>query len=47
MEAAAGHSCGIGFRAAEHLESHPEYAWQAPLLRDLPAGTWAAFAAPK
>ena len=45
LEAALGHPCGIGFRAAPHLAQHPDYAWQKPLLRDLPAGPWTAFAA--
>jgi Phospholipase B len=38
--AAAGHACGIGFSAASHLGTHPELAWQQPVLRDLPAGPW-------
>ncbi len=45
MEASLGHPCGIRFHAAEHLARHPDYAWQKPLLRDLPGGPWAAFAA--
>jgi hypothetical protein len=45
LTAAAGHACGIGFKAADHLAAHPEFAWQKPLLRDLPAGTWTTFAA--
>ena len=30
LTAALGHSCGIGFNAAEHLRKHPEFAWQRP-----------------
>ena len=45
FEAAVGHPCGLDFRAAPHLERHPEFAWTKPLLRDLVAGKWAAFAA--
>jgi hypothetical protein len=35
--AGMGHPCGVEFDAASHLKSHPEYAWQAPELRDLKA----------
>jgi hypothetical protein len=45
FEAAVGHPCGLDFRAAAHLEKHPEYAWTKPLLRDLVAGKWTAFSA--
>lgn len=38
--AAAGHACGIDFRAAEHLKAHPEFSWQKDLLRDLPSRPW-------
>ena len=38
--AAAGHACGTEFSAATHLERHPELAWERPVLRDLPGGTW-------
>jgi hypothetical protein len=38
--AAAGHACGLNFKAAPHLKEHPEFSWQAPLLRDMPAGKW-------
>ena len=40
-----GHACGITFRAAEHLATHPELAWQKPLLRDLVAYPWTPFRA--
>jgi len=45
FEAAMGHACGISFRAAPHLQQHPELAWQKPLLRDLIAYPWTEFAA--
>jgi len=45
FEAALGHPCGLVFRAAPHLAGHPEWGWLKPLLRDLPAGPWTAFAA--
>jgi hypothetical protein len=45
LEAAMGHACGLPFRAAEHVARHPEQAWQAPLLRDLPARPWTTFRA--
>jgi hypothetical protein len=41
--AAAGHSCGINFKAAEHLSKHPEFSWQKPLLRDMDAYPWTTF----
>lgn len=43
--AAQGHSCGISFKAAEHLAKHKQYAWQKPYLRDLPARGWTVFQA--
>jgi len=43
--ARAGHPCGADFLAADFLEHHPEFAWQKPLLRDMKAGPWTAFAA--
>jgi len=45
FQAAMGHPCGTTFRAAPHLERHPEFAWQKPLLRDLVAGPWTSFEA--
>jgi hypothetical protein len=45
MEAAMGHPCGIGFKAAEHLKKNPEFAWMKPLLKDLPSHPWARFQA--
>ena len=38
--AAAGHACGIDFSAARHLQQHPEFAWEQPLLRDLKSMPW-------
>ena len=43
--AAMGHSCGIGFRAAEHMKEHPQFAWEKALLRDLPSEPWTTFSA--
>lgn len=45
LEAALGHACGIGFRAEEHLQKHPQFAWMKPLLRDLPSHPWTRFRA--
>jgi hypothetical protein len=45
LQAAFGHACGIGFKAAEHLKQHPEFAWQRDILRDLPSRPWAPFSA--
>lgn len=45
MEAALGHACGVGFRAEDHLQKHPEFAWMKPLLRDLPSHPWTRFRA--
>ncbi|HWC20549.1 MAG TPA: C45 family peptidase [Terriglobales bacterium] len=41
--ARAGHPCGEDFKASDFLAQHPEYAWQAPLLRDMKAGPWTEF----
>ncbi|MGO8817773.1 MAG: C45 family autoproteolytic acyltransferase/hydolase [Terriglobia bacterium] len=40
-----GHPCGEGFHAASFLKAHPEYNWQAPLLRDMKAWSWTRFQA--
>jgi hypothetical protein len=45
LEAAAGHACGIHFKAAEHLKKHPEFAWQKPYLHDMNSYPWATFSA--
>ena len=38
-----GHPCGKDFLAAPFLQAHPEYAWEAPLLKDMIAGPWTYF----
>lgn len=38
--AAAGHACGLDFKAKPHLTKHPKYAWQMPLLGDMDAKGW-------
>jgi phospholipase B-like protein len=45
LTAALGHSCGINFKAAEHLKKHPEFAWQKDYLRDMPSRPWTTFSA--
>jgi hypothetical protein len=44
MIAHAGHPCGEDFLAKPFLAAHPEYAWQAPILRDMKSGPWTQFA---
>ena len=39
----AGHPCGEDFLAKPFLAAHPEYAWMAPILRDMKAGPWTQF----
>ena len=41
----AGHPCGENFLAKPFLAAHPEYAWQAPILKDMIAGPWTVFTA--
>jgi len=41
----AGHPCGEDFRAGPFLESHPEYGYLRPILKDMPSGPWTKFAA--
>ncbi len=41
--ASAGHACGRDFKAVEHLQKHPEFAWQKNYLRDMPARPWTTF----
>jgi hypothetical protein len=43
--AAAGHACGINFKAAEHLRKYPQFEWQRPLLRDMNSRPWTVFTA--
>jgi hypothetical protein len=38
-----GHPCGGDFHAKAFLAAHPEYSWQAAVLRDMPAGPWTPF----
>jgi hypothetical protein len=38
-----GHPCGADFHAKEFLAAHPEYSWETPALRDMPAGPWTEF----
>jgi hypothetical protein len=45
LAAAAGHACGIHFKAAEHLKKHPEFAWQKEQLHDMNSHSWATFSA--
>ena len=40
-----GHPCGRDFLVGPFLKAHPEYSWQAPLLRDMKAGPWTLFRA--
>jgi hypothetical protein len=41
----AGHPCGEDFLAKPFLAAHPEFAWQAPILKDMKSGPWTEFAA--
>ena len=43
--ARAGHPCGGNFNAKQFLKAHPEFSWQAPVLRDMNAGPWTMFQA--
>jgi hypothetical protein len=43
--AAAGHACGIDFKASTHLAQHPEFGWQKELLGDMDAHAWKVFKA--
>jgi hypothetical protein len=43
LTAAMGHSCGLDFKAADHLKSHPDFAWQKDVLRDLDSHRWTKF----
>ncbi len=45
LVAAAGHACGIHFKAAEHLRKHPEFNWQKEYLKDMNSYPWATFSA--
>jgi hypothetical protein len=43
LTAAMGHSCGLDFKAAQHLEKHPAFAWEKEVLRDLDSHAWTTF----
>ena len=45
--AAAGHACGKDFKASQFMSSHPEYAWQKSLQRDMDAYPWTSFSVAK
>ncbi len=45
--AAAGHACGMDFKAADYLRAHPEFAWQKELQRDMKAYPWTSFSVAK
>jgi hypothetical protein len=45
--AAAGHACGMNFKASEHLREHPEFSWQQSLQRDMNAYPWTTFSVSK
>ena len=45
LVAHAGHPCGEDFLAKPFLAAHPEYSWQAPILKDMKAGPWTVFTA--
>jgi hypothetical protein len=47
FSAAAGHACGLDFKAADHLRAHPEFAWQKALQRDMNAHPWTTFSVAK
>ena len=41
--ASMGHSCGIDFKAADHLRQHPAFNWQKPTLVDMNSNPWTEF----
>jgi Phospholipase B len=43
FSARVGHLCGVPFDAAKFLTDHPEFSWQAAVLRDMVAGPWNEF----
>ena len=45
--AAAGHACGMDFKATEHLHAHPEFSWEKSLQRDMDSQPWTTFSATK
>lgn len=47
FSAAAGHACGMDFKAADHVRAHPEFAWQKALQRDMNSHAWTTFSVAK
>jgi hypothetical protein len=45
--AAAGHACGMDFKAADHERAHPEFSWQQALQRDMNSHPWTTFTVTK
>jgi hypothetical protein len=45
LNASLGHSCGIHFKAAAHLQQHPEFSWAKGIVRDMPSQPWTVFEA--
>jgi len=43
LATSAGHACGLHFKAAEHLQKHPEFSWEKDLLRDMNSHPWTTF----
>ena len=43
--AAMGHADGIDFKAAEHIQRHPEFSWEKDVLRNLDSHPWTTFQA--
>jgi hypothetical protein len=41
--AAAGHACGLAFKAEEHLRLHPEFSWGNKYLKDIKSYPWTLF----
>jgi hypothetical protein len=47
FSAAAGHACGMDFKAADHVRAHPEFSWQKALQRDMNSHAWTTFSVAK
>jgi len=43
LAAAAGHACGLSFKAADYLRKYPVFAWEESVLRDMDAYPWTTF----
>src|SRR5271165_1949773 len=39
----AEHPCGEDFLATPFLAAHPEFSWQAAILKDVKSGPWTVF----